>query len=73
MRKIEAAVDLIWSCGRLGDPTAQRWASPSRWRPAMVAVWAFVKPQDFALYLGFTINGSIFAGYAYTAALIWLG
>jgi hypothetical protein len=29
-----------------------------------------VKPQDFALYLGFTINGSIFAGYAYTAALI---
>jgi len=37
--------------------------------PAMVAVWALVKPRAFALYLGFAIIGAIIAGYAYSAAL----
>lgn len=37
--------------------------------PAMVAVWALVKPRAFALYLGFAITGAVIAGYAYTAAL----
>jgi uncharacterized membrane protein YraQ (UPF0718 family) len=37
--------------------------------PAMVAVWALVKPRAFALYLGFAITGALIAGYAYTAAL----
>jgi len=36
--------------------------------PAMVAVWALVKPRAFALYLGFAISGAIVAGYAYVAA-----
>lgn len=37
--------------------------------PAMVAVWALVKPRAFALYLGFAITGAVIAGYAYAAAL----
>jgi hypothetical protein len=37
--------------------------------PAMVAVWALVKPRAFALYLGFAITGAMIAGYAYAAAL----
>jgi uncharacterized membrane protein YraQ (UPF0718 family) len=37
--------------------------------PAMVAVWALVKPRTFALYLGFAITGALIAGYAYTAVL----
>jgi uncharacterized membrane protein YraQ (UPF0718 family) len=37
--------------------------------PAMVAVWALVKPRAFALYLGFAITGAVIAGYAYVAAL----
>ncbi len=37
--------------------------------PAMVAVWALVKPRAFALYIGFAITGSLLAGYAYAAAL----
>jgi uncharacterized membrane protein YraQ (UPF0718 family) len=37
--------------------------------PAMVAVWALVKPRAFALYLGFAITGALIAGYAYAAAL----
>jgi uncharacterized membrane protein YraQ (UPF0718 family) len=37
--------------------------------PAMVAVWALVKPRAFALYLGFAITGALLAGYAYAAAL----
>jgi len=37
--------------------------------PAMVAVWALVKPRAFALYIGFAITGALIAGYAYTAAL----
>ena len=36
--------------------------------PAMVAVWALVKPRAFALYLGFAITGAVIAGYAYAAA-----
>ena len=37
--------------------------------PAMVAVWALVKPRAFALYLGFAIIGAVIAGYTYAAAL----
>ena len=37
--------------------------------PAMVAVWALVKPRAFALYLGFAVTGALLAGYAYTAVL----
>jgi uncharacterized membrane protein YraQ (UPF0718 family) len=37
--------------------------------PAMVAVWALVRPRAFALYLGFAITGAVIAGYAYAAAL----
>lgn len=37
--------------------------------PAMVAVWALVKPRAFALYLGFAITGAMIAGYAYAAVL----
>jgi uncharacterized membrane protein YraQ (UPF0718 family) len=37
--------------------------------PAMVAVWALVKPRAFALYLGFAITGAMIAGYAYAVAL----
>lgn len=37
--------------------------------PAMVAVWALVKPRAFALYLGFAITGALIAGYAYAAVL----
>jgi hypothetical protein len=32
--------------------------------PAIVAVWALVKPRAFALYLGFAIVGAVIAGYA---------
>jgi uncharacterized membrane protein YraQ (UPF0718 family) len=37
--------------------------------PAMVAVWALVKPRAFTLYIGFAIIGAFIAGYAYAAAL----
>lgn len=37
--------------------------------PAMVAVWALVKPRGFALYLGFAITGAVIAGYSYSAVL----
>ena len=37
--------------------------------PAMVAVWALVRPRAFALYLGFAISGALIVGYAYAAAL----
>jgi uncharacterized membrane protein YraQ (UPF0718 family) len=37
--------------------------------PAMVAVWALVKPRAFGLYLGFAITGALIAGYAYAATL----
>jgi hypothetical protein len=37
--------------------------------PAMVAVWALVKPRAFALYIGFAVLGALLAGYAYTAVL----
>jgi uncharacterized membrane protein YraQ (UPF0718 family) len=37
--------------------------------PAMVAVWALVKPRAFALYLGFAVTGALIAGYAYAAVL----
>jgi uncharacterized protein len=40
--------------------------------PAMVAVWALVKPQAFALYLGFAITGAMIAGYVYAATLALL-
>lgn len=37
--------------------------------PAMVAVWALVKPGAFALYLGSAITGAMIAGHAYAAVL----
>jgi uncharacterized membrane protein YraQ (UPF0718 family) len=37
--------------------------------PAMVAVWALVKPRAFALYIGFAITGAVIAGYAYAGTL----
>jgi uncharacterized protein len=37
--------------------------------PAMVAVWALVRPRAFALYIGFAVTGALLAGYAYTALL----
>ena len=37
--------------------------------PAMVAVWALVKPRAFALYIGFAVIGAVLAGYAYAAVL----
>ena len=40
--------------------------------PAMVAVWALVKPRAFALYLGFAVLGALVAGYAYAATLALL-
>ncbi len=40
--------------------------------PAMVAVWALVKPRAFALYLGFAITGAMIAGYVYAATLALL-
>jgi uncharacterized protein len=36
---------------------------------AMMAVWAFVKPQVFALYLAFAILGALIAGYAFQLVL----
>lgn len=44
-------------------------ASSATGFPAMVAVWALVKPRAFALYIGFAMSGALLAGYAYTAAL----
>ena len=40
--------------------------------PAMVAVWALVKPRAFVLYLGFAITGATIAGYVYAATLALL-
>jgi uncharacterized membrane protein YraQ (UPF0718 family) len=37
--------------------------------PAMVAVWALVKPRAFALYIGFAIMGALTAGYVYAVTL----
>ena len=37
--------------------------------PAMVAVWALVKPRAFVLYIGFAITGALIAGYAYATVL----
>jgi uncharacterized membrane protein YraQ (UPF0718 family) len=36
---------------------------------AMMAVWAFVKPQVFALYLAFAILGALIAEYAFQLVL----
>jgi uncharacterized protein len=44
-------------------------ASSATGFPAMVAVWALVKPRAFALYLAFAVIGALIAGYAYTAVL----
>jgi hypothetical protein len=44
-------------------------ASSATGFPAMVAVWAMVKPRAFALYIGFAVMGALIAGYAYTALL----
>ena len=44
-------------------------ASSATGFPAMVAVWALVKPRAFALYIGFAVIGALIAGYAYTAVL----
>jgi uncharacterized membrane protein YraQ (UPF0718 family) len=41
--------------------------------PAMVAVWALVKPRAFALYLGFAITGAVIAGYTYATVLTTVG
>jgi uncharacterized membrane protein YraQ (UPF0718 family) len=40
--------------------------------PAMVAVWALVKPRAFALYVGFAVTGAMIAGYIYAATLALL-
>jgi uncharacterized membrane protein YraQ (UPF0718 family) len=40
--------------------------------PAMVAVWALVKPRAFVLYLGFAVTGAMIAGYIYAATLALL-
>jgi len=40
--------------------------------PAMVALWALVKPRAFVLYLGFAITGAMIAGYIYAAILVLL-
>jgi uncharacterized membrane protein YraQ (UPF0718 family) len=49
------------------------WASPlpscATGFPAMVAVWALVKPRAFALYIGFAVLGALIAGYTYAAML----
>lgn len=45
-------------------------ASSATGFPAMVAVWALVKPRAFALYIGFAVIGALIAGYAYTAVLV---
>ncbi len=37
--------------------------------PAMIAVWAIVKPRVFALYLGLAAAGSLASGYGYA---LWL-
>jgi uncharacterized membrane protein YraQ (UPF0718 family) len=44
-------------------------ASSATGFPAMVAVWALVKPRAFALYIGFALIGALIAGYAYLAVL----
>ena len=44
-------------------------ASSATGFPAVVAVWALVKPPAFALYIGFAVIGAVIAGYAYTAVL----
>ena len=44
-------------------------ASSTTGFPAMVAVWALVKPRAFALYIGFAVIGALIAGYAYSAVL----
>ncbi|MEJ1126409.1 permease [Variovorax sp. CCNWLW225] len=37
--------------------------------PAMVAVWALVKPRGFALYMALAVSGSFLVSYAYAAFL----
>ena len=48
-------------------------ASSATGFPAMVAVWALVKPRAFALYFGFAVIGAVISGYAYTAVLATAG
>ena len=48
-------------------------ATSSTGFPAMVALWALVKPRAFVLYLGFAITGAMIAGYIYEATLALLG
>ncbi len=38
--------------------------------PAMLAVWALVKPRTFAVYLGLALLGALAVGYAYAAFLL---
>ena len=47
-------------------------ATSSTGFPAMVALWALVKPRAFVLYLGFAITGAMIAGYTYAATLALL-
>jgi uncharacterized protein len=47
-------------------------ATSSTGFPAMVALWALVKPRAFAAYLGFAITGAMIAGYSYAAVLALL-
>jgi len=47
-------------------------ATSSTGFPAMVALWALVKPRAFVLYLGFAITGAMIAGYSYAATLALL-
>jgi uncharacterized membrane protein YraQ (UPF0718 family) len=39
--------------------------------PAMLAVWALVKPRTFAVYLGLALFGSLAVGYGYAAWLMF--
>jgi uncharacterized membrane protein YraQ (UPF0718 family) len=47
-------------------------ATSSTGFPAMVALWALVKPRAFVLYLGFAITGAMIGGYIYAATLALL-
>lgn len=41
--------------------------------PAMAAVYKLVRPRAFLLYLGFSVAGSLLAGYAYEAVRMLMG
>jgi uncharacterized protein len=69
-----AAIPFVSGLVRLGMSPATglafMLASSATGFPAMVAVWALVKPRAFALYIGFAVIGALIAGYAYTTVLV---